>query len=305
MKKTFSLLTLLFISTFSGACIAEANSNPYYITINGGVSKLSNRCTNLASGFTCKDSALAYSLDGGYQSNKYFGFEFAFAIYGAPKTSGTVSGSNLDVAEEVSGFRFSGTASLPVTDSFALTGRLGYAQTNIKVISIVSPGPGIPNYSAGNSTLTYGAGIKYNINKTIALCLQYDNLGEIGDDVTGKHNLSLISVGLSYYFNVAKPSANENKSLKNKPDAQANSPAIESPLRVILYLGNSPAENKPELNAAIAQACQCQPYFVRIYNNHAIVYQINLAPGQTFSSFKDTLLLGDTLLDMKDLTLYQ
>ncbi len=307
MKKLTSLITLIFLTVTLGAHIAKAeteeNPYPYYMSIDGGLAKLTNRCNNLAAGFTCKDSAPSYALDGGYQLNKYLGLELTFAVYGSPKTSGTVLASNLEIAEEVSGFRFSGTLSLPVTDSFALTGRLGYAQTNINVISIVSPGPNIPNYSAATNTLAYGAGLKYSINKSFSLHIKYDNMGEIGDDTTGKHNLSQVSAGLSYNFDIVRPRAPASKSPDNKPqDSSTGSPAAQPPVRVIVQLKKSPAANTPELKAAIAQACQCEPYFVRLFNMHAIIYQIDLAQGQTFSAFKEVLLAGDAKQDIKDLT---
>jgi opacity protein-like surface antigen len=310
MKKLTSLLTLIFLTMALGAQSATADTEespkPYYMSIDGGLARLSNRCDNLAAGFTCKDSAPSYALDGGYQLNKYLGLELTFAVYGSPKTSGTVLASNLEVAEETSGFRFSGTLSLPVTDSFALTGRLGYAQTNINVISIVAPGPNIPNYSAATNTLAYGAGLKYSINKTFSLHVKYDNMGEVGDDTTGKHNLSQVSAGLSYNFDVTRPRAaaskNQNNNSTNKPLAQTASPAAQPPVRVIVQLKKSPAANTSELKAAIAQACQCEPYFVRLYNMHALVYQIGLAPEQTFSAFREALLAGDAKLDIKDLT---
>lgn len=310
MKKMSCLIIIIFVNTILFAQIARAEAEekpyPYYMSINAGLAKLTDRCNNLAAGFTCKDAALAYSLDGGYQYNKYFGLELTFAVYGSPKTSGTVSGSNLEVAEEVSGFRFSGTVSLPVTDSFALTGRLGYAQTNINVISIVSPGPSIPNYSAPSNTVAFGAGLKYSINKAYALHVKYDNMGQIGDDTTGKHNLSQMSAGFSYYFDVAQPRTPAKKSVEstpiNKPAAREISPATQPPLRVVLHFKRSPAKNTPELQAAVAQACQCQPYFVRIFNMQSIIYQVELAQGQTFSSFKDALLGSDAKLGLKDIT---
>jgi opacity protein-like surface antigen len=285
---------------------AEINENPFphYFTVNAGISKLTNRCEDLAAGFTCKDSAFAYSFEEGYQINKFFGVELALAIYGSPKTSGTVLTSTLEVAEEVNGFRFSGTATLPLTESFALTGRLGYAQTNIGVVTIVSPGPSFPHYSVTNETLVYGAGIKYNINKHFAVHLKYDYLGEIGDDMTGKHKLSLISTGLSYYFDIAKPRNQAPQTVAppmNPQDTPDSSGATQSTLRVIVHLKNPADGNKAELQNAIATACQCQPIFVRLQNHQEIIYQINLATGQSFSAFKATLLNGEAALGIQDI----
>ena len=306
MKKITGLICIIFMAALLNTNLAHAqtddNPYPYYISINAGASKVSNRCNNLAVGITCKDTSLAYALDGGYKVNQYFGLEFTFAVYGSPKSSGTVSGSSLEVAEEISGFRVSGTADLPLTESFALTGRLGYAQTNVNVISIVSPGPNIPNYSAPSNTLAYGVGLKYSFNKTYALHVKYDNIGEIGDDTTGKHHLSQLTAGLSYYFVIARPRAAATNAAVKDTNNQPAAPASTPPLRVILQLKKSPAANTPELKMAVAQACQCAPYFVRLLNMNSIIYQITLAPEQTFSLFKDTLLTADSKLGIIDIT---
>ena len=301
MKKMPGVICIFLMHIVFGVLPASAETesdfNPYYVSLNAGASKLTDRCTNLAIGITCKDTALAYSLDGGYLANKYFGIEFTFAVYGSPKSSGTVSGSTLEVVDEVSGFRFSGTVDVPLTESFALTGRLGYAQTNVNVISTVSPGSIIPNYSAPSNTMAYGAGLKYNFNKTFSLHVKYDNIGEIGDDTTGKYHLSQVSAGLSYYFDIAK-----SRAAAKNPDTQPTTPTSTPPLRVILQLKKSPVANTPELKTSIALACQCKPYFVRLQNMNSIIYQISLAPGQTFALFKAALLSADKKLGLIDIT---
>lgn len=303
MKKITDLIIIFFIAAMLNSNFSNAQTEdyPYYMSISAGASKVTDRCGNLAVGITCKDTSPAYALDGGYKANQYFGLEFTFAMYGSPKSSGTVSGSSLEVAEEISGFRVSGTADIPLTESFALTGRIGYAQTNVNVISIVSPGPNIPNYSAPSNTLAYGAGLKFNFNKTYSLHVKYDNIGEIGDNTTGKHNLSQVTAGLSYYFDIAKPRATANNATLKNADAQAAAPVVTPPMRVILQLQKSPAANTPELKAAVAQACQCETYFVRLLNMNSIIYQITPAPEQTFALFKDAMLSADKKLGIKDI----
>ena len=53
---------------------------------------------------------------------------------------------------------------------------------------------------------------------------------------------------------------------------------------------------------AVAQACRCEPYFVRLLNMNSIIYQITLTPEHTFVMFKDTLLSADKKLSIKDIT---
>lgn len=292
MKKTTGLFALL--ASILGSPLAQAD--PYYLTINAGLSRLKDFCSSPAAGFSCKDSAIAYGLDGGYQFSDMFGLELAYANYGAPKTSGVVNSSYLEVTEEISGLRFSGTASFPISNSFAFTGKLGVAHTSLNNISTVTPGPVIPNYSASTTSLAYGLGIKYNINQAVALRVQYENLGKIGDETTGTDTLSLLTLGVSYNFGKSKRRTNSSK-----PAVQAESATTQPPIRVIIFLEQAPPADKQLLTAAIAQACKCEAIFARLYSSNAVTYQINLASGQTFSSFKSTLLPGDAALGMKAL----
>lgn len=292
MKKITSLITALFINAICGATFAEAA--PYYITVNAGLSSLKEFCANPAPGFNCRNSSFAYALDGGYQFNDRFGLELGYADYGAPKTSGPVSGSNLEVTQEISGFRFSGTASFPVANSFAITGKLGFSNTYLNVNSKVTPGPVIPSYTASSTSLSYGAGIKYNINKSAALRVQYENMGKIGNETIGTDTLSLLSVGVSFNFDSLRPGATKSKpAIRNASNTEATA------MRVIVYLKQPADRGRQQLTAAIAEACQCQPIFVRLHASDAVIYQIYLAPGQTFSTFASALLPGDTSLGIK------
>jgi OmpA-OmpF porin, OOP family len=286
MKKISSLIAATFVSGICGASLAEAA--PYYLTVNAGISRLKDFCASPAVGFSCKDTATAYGLDGGYQYSDRFGFELGYADYGAPKTSGPVSGSNLEVSQQISAFRISATASLPLSNSFALTGKLGISNTTVNVTSTVTPGPAIPGYTASSTSLAYGAGISYNLSKTVALRAQYENLGKTGDDTTGTDTLSLLSIGITYYFEQAKPYSIRHKRAAKPPVA---TPPV--PIRVIVTLAQPPAEDREQLTAAIAQACQCQPAFVRLYDSNAVIFQIDLAPGQTYASFESALLSAD------------
>lgn len=299
MKKITSFIAMLFMTGMCGGTLANAGS--YYVTINAGLSKLKDFCANPAAGFTCKDNSVAYGLDGGYQFSDMFGLELAYANYGAPKTSGLLFGSNLEVTQEISGLRLSGTATFPLSNSFAFTGKLGISRTNLNVISTQTPGPSIPSYTASSTSLAYGAGVKYNISPSVALRVQYENMGKTGDETIGTDSLSLLTMGISYIFDKSKPRA-----LSNKPGVQGRSttarPATTQPsMRVIVFLEHAPPVDKRLLTAAIAEACKCEPVFVRFYSNNAVTYQINLAPGQTFSSFKSALLPGDASLGITGL----
>ena len=97
-----------------------------------------------------------------------------------------------------------------------------------------------------------------------------------------------------YNFGKSKP-----RTSPAKAPVQAESAATQPPIRVIVFLEQAPPADKQLLTAAIAEACKCEAIFVRFYSSNAITYQINLAPQQTFSTFKSALLPGDPALGMK------
>lgn len=277
-----------------------ADAGSYYLSINSGASRLNNHCANLAAGFTCKDTSPALSLDGGYQFNDTYGLELGFGYYGAPVTSGPVSGSILDVTQTMTGLKFSGTASYPVSDSFVLSAKLGVANTYLDVTSTVTPGPDISPYKTSTTSWLYGLGFRYSINRSFALQAQYENLGKTGDDTTGRDSLAMISAGIVYTFGDIKtnPQADSGKPARNTA-IQPQLPPAETTRNVVIFLEHGvPGDNKNLANA-IAQACQCRPVFLRLHGKNAAKYQITLARGDSFNGFRTLLLNGGASLGIK------
>jgi hypothetical protein len=91
--------------------------------------------------------------------------------------------------------------------------------------------------------------------------------------------------------------------LPASPEPQVNPPsegrsAMQPHVRVII-LFERPTANNPQLTAAIAESCQCQPVFIRPYSNVALIYEIALPQGQTFVSFDKTLTKKASALGVK------
>ena len=66
-----------------------------------------------------------------------------------------------------------------------------------------------------------------------------------------------------------------------------------------IILFERPTANNPQLVAAIAESCQCQPVFIRPHSNNALIYEIALPQGQTFVSFDKTLMNKASALGVK------
>lgn len=299
MNKISRLIAITFISSMCMATLADAT--PFYVSFNAGMSKLNDFCAHPAAGYSCSDTASAATLDLGFQASDMMGVELGYGNYGKPSTSGPYAGSNLEVAEELSGLRLMGIASIPVSKSFALTGKLGVSRANLNVISTVNPGSAIPTSSASSTSLAYGVGIKYTIDRYLSLRAQYENLGKIGDDTTSTDTLSLFTVGITYNIGKPRPHTSIAEPVFRGNQAATQRTTALPPIRAIVFLNRAPADDKQQLTAAIAQACQCQPTFVRMHTSTAVVYQVNLLPGQTFLTFQNALLLGDASLGIKGL----
>lgn len=294
MNKIRRLITITFISSLLSVPLAEAT--PFYLSFNAGISKLSDFCTTAAAGVSCKDIAAAGTLDLGFQASDMIAIELGYGNYGKPTRGDTGS---QDTAE-LSGSRLMGVVNIPISKTFAFTGKLGVSRANLRFNQATSS-ISTYSYSADSTSLAYGIGIKYTIDRYLSLRAQYENLGKIGDDTIGTDTLSLLTIGITY--NLGKPRAHTSTAepvLRGQQAAAVQS-AVLPPMRVIVFLEREPAEDKQQLTAAVAQACQCQPSFVRMHTSSAVIYQVNLAPGQTFLTFKSALIPGDASLGMKGL----
>ncbi len=70
--------------------------------------------------------------------------------------------------------------------------------------------------------------------------------------------------------------------------------AARAPLRVIIHF-KQPVTDRQALSAVLAEACHCQPVFFRPYLSDALIYEIALPDGQSFSAFADELMRNAAL----------
>jgi hypothetical protein len=66
-------------------------------------------------------------------------------------------------------------------------------------------------------------------------------------------------------------------------------PAAQPPLRAIISFVN-PSPDNQKFSAEIADACRCQPVFIRPYSGNALIYQVALPAGHTFAAFEQSLM---------------
>lgn len=198
MKKVLAgLCAAAMMLGVSGAALATDSG--FYAALDVGQSKTKDACTGLPAGFACKNTATAFRVGGGYQINNNFGVEIGYGDYGSNNASGVVLGVPVTVTMKASGLQAAVVGSLPLSESFALTGKLGVANTKVEGSGAV--GGFVVNTSATSTTGIFGIGVRYNISKSVALRAQYEDFGKVGDAATtGKSNLSMLSLGVTFGF---------------------------------------------------------------------------------------------------------
>lgn len=200
MKKVLAgLCVAATMATVSGAALAADNG--FYGAVDIGQSKAKDACTPPA-GVTvtsCSDTDTAYRLGLGYQFNQNFGLEANYVDFGNTNAAGTVLGVPFASDASVTAFQLSATGSLPLNESFAVIGKIGAAHASVDASATAL---GVTAATSANSTeLTYGIGVRYNINKTMAIRAQYEDFGTVGDPATtGDSKLTLISIGMTFSF---------------------------------------------------------------------------------------------------------
>ena len=193
-KMKAGLVAAAVLASFSGAALAEGS---FYSAVDIGQTTFVDACDGVGAGETCSDTDTAFRGSVGYQVNPSLGLEASYGNYGELK----YSDGFVNASYTASGFQFSAVGSLPVSDVFALTGKLGIALTEGKV-SASAPCAGCAiSTSASNTTVAYGVGMRYNINKTVAVRAQYEDLGKIKADSTDTGDkLTMLSFGVIFGF---------------------------------------------------------------------------------------------------------
>jgi len=183
---------VIAVALIFGATISPVMAENFYGALDLGQTTAKDACTGLPAGVSgCEDTASMFRVAGGYQFAPMWGVEISYGDYGKA-SAGTGFGISIDW--QLSGFQVSGTGTFPLGDAFSLIGKLGIASTDLKLSG------GGSSLSATSTNLAYGIGAQYDFTKNISVRAQYEDLGNVGDDNTGKSKVTLLSAGVVYKF---------------------------------------------------------------------------------------------------------
>ncbi len=173
-------------------------------------------CSDLASvfdpGFTCStdDTGNGWKVFIGNQFNKNAAVKFGYVDLG--KFTGNASG-NVTVPPTIAmtasgdiktkGFNLTLVGSLPVTNEFALLGRIGLFRWDVDVSASASGG-GVSagaSDSATGTDLTFGIGAQYDFTKIVGARVEWERFQDVGDkNTTGQGDIDLLSLSLVFRF---------------------------------------------------------------------------------------------------------
>ena len=108
------------------------------------------------------DEDVGYQVFGGYQFTPYFGLEAAYTDFGEVDLRGNVGGLEADT------WSLAAVGTLPFTDRFS-----GYAKAGFHSWDAEMAGPGIGRVDDDGTDPTYGLGLQYRFNDSVALRGEY------------------------------------------------------------------------------------------------------------------------------------
>lgn len=178
------------MASFSGVALAADGS--FYGAFDLGQSKVKDACAGTPAGVACSNTDTAYRLAAGYQVNENFGVEGAYVDSGAISASGLGVTVNIKNTE----WQLAAIGTLPVGNGFSVIGKAGIAFWDMTTSTTPVA---VPGFSPNGNDFLLGIGAQYDITKAVSVRGQYES-HMIGDNVTGRDHLNMLSVGVVYKF---------------------------------------------------------------------------------------------------------
>jgi OOP family OmpA-OmpF porin len=185
MKKWANIVV---VAVFLGMATTSAMAEGFYAALDAGETTAADACTEAPASLACRNTAALYRFAGGYQFDAKWGVEASYGDYGKAALITTLADWQL------SGLQVAGTATFPLGTAFSMLVKLGIAQTTIKLSGVGS------TQSATSTQFAYGVGVQYDLSENLAIRVQYEDLGAVGDANIGKSNVSLLSGGIVVRF---------------------------------------------------------------------------------------------------------
>ena len=177
-------LTALAALALMAATAAQADTQPgFYAGAGIGSTKVGDDISGV------DDSDTGFKIFGGYTFTENWGVEASYFDFG----EASVSGGNISASVGVTGLSASAVGRLPVSDMFAVYGKLGFASYDVDLHFRNVPGFGSGHLSDSDSDMIYGVGGALSFGGNFEARLEYEALNVDGD-------ASMISVSGLFRF---------------------------------------------------------------------------------------------------------
>lgn len=154
-----------------------------------------------ATSVTMDDRETAYKLFGGYQANRYLGFEAGYFSLGKFSTHATTTGAGtLDGTLNFKGVNADVVGTMPITENLAAIGRIGVQfARNRSAYSATGFTPNDPAPNNRNTNYKVGAGLQYAFSPSVMARTEIERYRV--NDAPGSHGVvNTWSVGLVFPF---------------------------------------------------------------------------------------------------------
>ena len=159
--------------------------------------KITNNNYTMPPGSSEKTSDTGFKIYGGYQFSKNWAVEAEYVNFGQYKETEPAAHSIV----KASGFGVSAVGTLPLSDQFALFGKLGVLAKSTDTNDYNATGNSVYSQSKITAAALLGLGAEYRFTQNLALRAEYEYAGKtsVGEN-GGKLNNSLLSVSARYSF---------------------------------------------------------------------------------------------------------
>src|SRR5215471_15174419 len=206
-RKKFYLSLLVLL-----CCSGVASAQGWYAGAGIGQSRADNlgACSSsngLSPGFSCSGSgsSTGWRLFAGYEINRNLAVEGGYLdlgeFHGSAENAPSLNPDSATSTAHPSGFTLDTFFTLPASEQFGFIARLGVFAWSLDATVSLTPCCGVPKppSTSGNAngvSVDFGVGVKYDFDKNLGVRAEFQRFANIGNDVTGKSDVSLISASL-------------------------------------------------------------------------------------------------------------
>lgn len=201
MKK-IAIVAVALLSAFVATPALADNSGKFYVAGDLGSASFSNANNPVVAqgGQTFKNPG-ALRIAGGYHISPMLAVEAGYLMLG----DSTINYTNASFTSKNTALQIAAVGTFAVAPTFDLIGKLGMSMNSNK---LVGTGAGsFINSSTSSTSLMFGIGAQYNVNKQVSIRVQYEDFGKFKTNdgplppvTSWDMGVSMFSVGVAYNF---------------------------------------------------------------------------------------------------------